>query len=176
MGIGNHFVTNVILKGLNHVGAGADCAGLHVLGSFYVKDAHGGIGQACCHVRIGLFGFDGNSAGRIVSRNHCFKIQELLRFGGTFLTGFADPVQVFLNLGGGHISAVAELDALFHLKYPGLVTVTGSSGFRQLGNRFYVVIKAEQGLAYAKAAAVPGGVGLQGRVDGAVGIHLAAKS
>ena len=175
MGVSHHFVAYLVLERLNHVGAGANGAVLHVLAALYVQNNHGGISQACSHVRIRLFRLNGNSACRIISGNHRFKIQELLRSGRTFLTGFTNPVQILFNFGSGHFSAVAELDTFFQFEDPGLVTVAGSSGFCQLRNRFYIIVKFKQGLANAKTAAVPGSVGLSGRIDTAVGVHLATK-
>ena len=175
MGVGSHFVAYMILEALNHIGASADNTGFRVFGTRIVQNAHSGVSQVGRHVGIGFFRFDGNGAGLIVSRYHCLGIQELGRSGGTLSAFFTDPVQGFLNFGSGHLYAVAELNALFQLEGPGLVAVAGSGGFRQTRNRLYVIVKGEQGLADTKAAYVPGRVGLQGRVDQAVGKHLAAK-
>ena len=175
MGVGNHLVAYMILEALNHIGAGADNTGFRVFGTRIVQNAHGGVSQVGRHIGIGFFRFDGNGAGLIVSRYDCLGIQEFIRSGGTLSAFFTNPVQGFLNLGSGHLYAVAELNALAQLEGPGLVAVAGSGGFRQARNRLYVIVKGEQGLADTKAAYVPGRVGLQGRVDQAVGIHLAAK-
>ena len=175
MGIGNQFIAYMILEALNHVRAGSDNAGFRVFGACVIQDAHCGVGQACRHIGIGFFGFNGDGAGFIVSCYDSLGIQELGGVGGTLGAFFTYPVKGFLNLGSRHFNAVTELDTLFQFESPGLVAVAGSSGFCQLRNGFYVVIKFEQCLADAKAAYIPGGVGLEGRIDQTVGIHLAAK-
>ena len=175
MRIGDHLVTDLILEALDHVRAGADRSGLHVRGALDVENDHRRVGQACRHIGISLLGLDGNGAGRVVSNDLRLGVQELGRVRGALLAFFTNPIQIFLDLGGRHFGAVAELDALLQLEGPGLVAVAGRSGLRQLRDSLNVIVKTEQGLTDAEAAAVPSGIGLQGRVDQAVGVHLAAK-
>ena len=175
MGIGNQFITHMVFEALNHVGACSDNAGFRVFGPSVIHNAHCGVSQISRHVSISLFGLNSNGAGLIVSCYDSLRIQELGGVGGTLGAFFTYPVKGFLNLGSRHFNAVTELDTLFQFESPGLVAVARSSGFCQLRNGFYVVIKSEQCLADAKAAYIPGGVGLEGRIDQTVGIHLAAK-
>ena len=161
---------------LHHVGAGADHAVFVVVaGALIVHDGHGGVRQVAGQVDIGGNGLDGDGIVGVVSGDDGLELQEVLGGGGAFGALLADIVQGVLDLAGGHVHAVGELDAALELDGPGQVVVGAGDALGQAGDGLAVVVELKKALADAVAHAVPGAVGLHPGGDHAVGIHLAAE-